>query len=117
MLIVPTPNEEVTIVVPCIHAADTDEYGEGVALLTVTDSTSHEVYSGEVDITEITPFSLNIPDIKLGLPAGQYTYAVTQGTAAPLSLGILQVGLTPAEQQTYEYNPEVIRYERDNENN
>lgn len=115
MLIVPTPNEKVTLVVPAIHAAEVDEYGEGVALLTVTDSTSHEVYSSEVDIAEVTAFSFTIPEITMGLPAGQYTYALTQGTGTPLSLGILQIGLTAAEPSAYDYQINVIRYERETE--
>ena len=115
MLIVPLPEEAITLVVPAIRAADVDKFGDGVAKLIVTDSTSHEVYNREVDITEVTTFSLTIPDITLGLPAGQYTYVLGQWMERPLSLGILQVGLTAAGQQVHNYEPNVIRYERETE--
>lgn len=111
MLIVRTPEEPVTLVVPVIRAAEVDEYGEGTALLTVTDSTSHEVFSGDVDISAVTTFSLNIADFVFGLPIGQYTYTLTQN-GVELSRGVLQVGVLEPEVSSHEYNPEIRRYEQ-----
>lgn len=113
MLIVPTPDVEVSLVVPAVRMAEVDDHGEGEALLTVTDSTSHEVYSGTVGIVAVTTFSLTLPAITLGLPNGQYTYRIEQETGLPLSEGVLQVGLTAPDTQSHVYQPEVIRYERD----
>ena len=110
MLIVRTPEEPVTLVVPAIRAAEVDEHGEGIAQLTVTDSTSHEVLSVDVDITAVTTFSLNIVDIVLDLANGQYTYTLTQDVE--LSRGVLQVGVLEPEVSSHEYNPEIKRYEQ-----
>jgi len=111
MLIVRTPEEPVTLVVPAIRAAEVDGHGEGTALLTVTDSTSHEVMSAEVDINAVTTFSLNIVDIVLGLTNGQYTYTLAQN-GVELSRGVLQVGVLEPEVSIHEYNPEIRRYEQ-----
>lgn len=111
MLIVRTPEEPVTLVVPAIRAAEVDEYGEGIALLTVTDSTSHEVMSSEVDIAAVTTFSLNIVDLIIGLANGQYTYTLAQN-GVELSRGVLQVGVLEPEVSIHEYNPEIKRYEQ-----
>ena len=111
MLIVRTPEESVTLVVPAIRAAEVDEHGEGTALLTVTDSTSHKVMSVEVDINAVTTFSLNIVDIVLGLTNGQYTYTLAQN-GVELSRGVLQVGVLEPEVSIHEYNPEIRRYEQ-----
>lgn len=111
MLIVRTPEEPVTLVVPVIRAADVDKHGEGIALLTVTDSTSHEVMSGDVDITAVTTFSLNIVDLVLDLANGQYTYTLAQ-YGVELSRGVLQVGVLEPEVSSHEYNPEIKRYEQ-----
>lgn len=111
MLIVRTPEEPVTLVVPAIRAAEVDEHGEGIALLTVTDSTSHEVMSSEVDIDAVTTFSLNIIDLIIGLANGQYTYTLAQN-GVELSRGVLQVGVLVPEVSSHEYNPEIKRYEQ-----
>ena len=111
MLIVRTPEEPVTLVVPAIRAAEVDEHGEGTALLTVTDSTSHEVMSGDVDIAAVTTFSLNIVDLIIGLANGQYTYTLAQN-GVELSRGVLQVGVLEPEVSIHEYNPEIKRYEQ-----
>ena len=111
MLIVRTPEEPVTLVVPAIRAAEVDGHGEGTALLTVTDSTSHKVMSAEVDINAVTTFSLNIVDIVLGLTNGQYTYTLAQN-GVELSRGVLQVGVLEPEVSIHEYNPEIRRYEQ-----
>lgn len=111
MLIVRTPEEPVTLVVPAIRAAEVDGHGEGTALLTVTDSTSHEVMSSEVDIAAVTTFSLNIVDLIIGLANGQYTYTLAQN-GVELSRGVLQVGVLEPEVSSHEYNPEIKRYEQ-----
>lgn len=111
MLIVRTPEEPFTLVVPAIRAAEVDEHGEGIALLTVTDSTSHEVMNSEVDIAAVTTFSLNIVDLIIGLANGQYTYTLAQN-GVELSRGVLQVGVLEPEVSSHEYNPEIKRYEQ-----
>ena len=111
MLIVRTPEVPVTLVVPAIRAAEVDGHGEGTALLTVTDSTSHEVMSSEVDIAAVTTFSLNIVDLIIGLANGQYTYTLAQ-SGVELSRGVLQVGVLEPEVSIHEYNPEIRRYEQ-----
>lgn len=115
MLFIPTTEEKVTLVVPTVRRADI-EGDEGTVRLGVYDSTSHEVFDGEVTATNITPFSLTIPDFVFGLSLGQYVYEVWDDDASeddtPLSVGILQVGLVEPETQAHNYQPEVIRYER-----
>lgn len=111
MLIVRTPEESVTLVVPAIRAAVVDVHGEGIAQLTVTDSTSHEVMSSEVDINAVTTFSLNIVNVALDLVNGQYTYTLAQN-GVELSRGVLQVGVLEPEVSSHEYNPDIKRYEQ-----
>lgn len=111
MLIVPDPQEEVTLVVPAVRALDISEDAEPVVLV-VYDSTSHAIYDGEVGVTDIHPFAFSIDNIRFGLPNGQYIYRVYQDSETPISEGIFQCGLTAPSTQSHNYQPEVIRYER-----
>lgn len=114
MLIIPTPDEKVDLVVPTVKAVAEDTTDETEVTLTVTDSTSHTLYEGEVTVSDLHPYRVTIADFLLGLPWGQYVYTLSNGVEV-YSTGIMQVGLTPAEIPAYNYEPEVIRYERDYE--
>ena len=109
MLIIPTPNEAVTFSIPT-----TQDVGERNLWLTVTDSTRHEVYDGDVGAENVTPYMVTLEDFTFGLPIGQYTYelyAYDDDSDVMVGSGVLQCGLTPAESVEYQTEQQTYIYE------